>query len=369
MSSTGDAAVLKTVGHDFIRSFVAITVQTFVLGIYAVLVYISGRLLLEKRRAKVSYWTLGAVLLMFFMAFTLWIIDIHNVVLEVQTILLRNPTESLEDRYTRAVDELRPMAYAIDILYAFLTNVGDSVIVWRVYVFWSMSRMKAIVLLPLACLLGSITTSFLVTYCATHVGADIEIGAFRNPPFCRRIQTASYIMTLVTTAVATALIAYKAWEHQRRHKEAFGQLSTQTRTQKVMLMIIESGVLYMLFFLWQVISSLKPSLNNNPSVSFGLTVYNFCTSLIVGIYPTIIVILAHSKHSMLWSGKDSTRSTGHEVIVFKNVHVHRSTHRGELDGPGSATAVPGRTPVTTVNLYEMSNLSSAELPDGNKESL
>ena len=54
-------------------------------------------------------------------------------------------------------------------------------------------------------------TSLMLTYCAVHSGDGIVLGSFQNPPFCRNIQTASYSMTLATTAVATALIAYKTW--------------------------------------------------------------------------------------------------------------------------------------------------------------
>ena len=54
-------------------------------------------------------------------------------------------------------------------------------------------------------------TSMMLTYCATRLGADIELGTYQHPAFCRNIQTASYSMTLTTTAVATALIAYKSW--------------------------------------------------------------------------------------------------------------------------------------------------------------
>ena len=41
----------------------------------------------------------------------------------------------------------------------------------------------------------------MLTYCATRPRADIEIGAYQHPAFYRNIQTASYSMTLATTAV------------------------------------------------------------------------------------------------------------------------------------------------------------------------
>ncbi|KAI0643444.1 hypothetical protein C8Q79DRAFT_1012723 [Trametes meyenii] len=356
MSSSVDAA-WRSVGRDTIRSFVAVTVKTFIIGLYSVLIYMTGRLLLHKHRSKMSYWTASAVLIMFAMVLALWIIDIHNVIAEVQLTLLSNSTDSPAAIYAAAKHKLTHLAYAEDILYAFLTNVGDSIIIWRVYAFWSTSQGKWVLILPLACLLGSLTTSVLVTYCATGVGANIEQGAFRDPPFCRNVQTASYAMTLVTTAVATALIAYKTWEYRRLHKEAFGKYTQQTRSQKVMLLLIESGILYFLFFLVQVILTVKPvhaSVAKHPNVGFGLTIWDFNTSVIVGMYPTLIVILAHSKHSILHTEADAEDHTPYSGIVFK------STRRTEVATASTSTTRATRAPhATTVDLYEMSRVSSA----------
>ena len=73
-------------------------------------------------------------------------------------------------------------------------------------------------------------------------------------------------MPLATSGVATALIAYKAWcvlvfltevlsvsriltrKYRHAHLKAFGKSSPQTRIQKLMILLIESGVVYMLFF-------------------------------------------------------------------------------------------------------------------------
>ena len=108
----------------------------------------------------------------------------------------------------------------------------------------------------------------MLSYCAARLGANIALCTYQHPVFCRNIQTASYSTTLATTGVATILIGYKTWyvpgadarpgivhidddglsrEYRQTHLEAFGKMSRQTRTQKIMLMLVESGVIYMLF--------------------------------------------------------------------------------------------------------------------------
>ena len=46
--------------------------------------------------------------------------------------------------------------------------------------------------------------------------------------------------------MATDIVEFR--EARRTWLDAFGKLPPQTRTQRVMLILIESGILYMLFF-------------------------------------------------------------------------------------------------------------------------
>ena len=58
---------------------------------------------------------------------------------------------------------------------------------------------------------SSLAASAMLTYCAVRLGADIDLGQYQHPAFCRDIQTVSYSMTLAITTIATLLIGYKAW--------------------------------------------------------------------------------------------------------------------------------------------------------------
>ena len=51
----------------------------------------------------------------------------------------------------------------------------------------------------------------MLTYCVSRLGGDIVNGSFTRPEFCRNMQTVSYAIPAVTTAVATVLIGIKAW--------------------------------------------------------------------------------------------------------------------------------------------------------------
>ncbi|KAI0691360.1 hypothetical protein C8T65DRAFT_745483 [Cerioporus squamosus] len=290
---------------------------------------------------------------MFGLALALWMIDIHMVVSEVQMTLLSDSTDSLASLYAAAKSHNLRFAAVENILYAYMTVIGDGVIIWRVYAFWSYGKEKLFVLLPIVSLVGSITTSLMLTYCAVHSGDGIVLGSFQNPPFCRNIQTASYAMSLATTTVATALIAYKTWQHRRMYIDAFGKQSRRTRTQNVMFMLIETGILYMLFFLVQVVlstKSLNESISKSPVGSFAVTMYQYSTSTIVGSYPTVIVVLVNSKHSVLKPDGETTFMNS-STLLFN--HTTRRT-----DQLASA-----RPPETSIDLYEMAGADKGEEPD------
>ncbi|GJF00167.1 hypothetical protein PsYK624_164460 [Phanerochaete sordida] len=189
---------------------------------------------------------------------------------------------------------------ADDVIYAYMTNVGDGIIISRVFAIWGNGPTIFVVIVLLAPLGGSLLSSALLTYCAARLGPDIMLGAYQNPPFCRNMQTVSYSATLLTTASATSLILYKTWSYRRIHIDVFGGAWSRTPVQNFLLLLVESGVLYMLFFAVQVIVSLdavNTRINQNAVLALAFTVYEYNSSIIVGIYPTIVVILARTHTS------------------------------------------------------------------------
>ncbi|KAI0324669.1 hypothetical protein GY45DRAFT_1375361 [Cubamyces sp. BRFM 1775] len=372
-SSDSDAAIWKDIGTNLLNSFVAVTVETFFIAVYSILVLETARLLLRRTRTRVSVYTCIVVLIMFGLALALWIIDIHNLVTIIQMTLLSTSTAPLSDVYSRAVRKTLRLASVEDVVYSYMTILGDTIIIWRVYAFWSRGKEKLVLIVPIAFLFGSISTSMMLSYCAARLGADITLGTYQHPAFCRNIQTASYLTTLTTTGVATILIGYKAWAYRKLHLGAFGTTSrhTQTRTQKIMLLLLESGVIYMCVFAVQVIMSV-PSVNNGiekqPALALALTIYQYCLSLIVGIYPTIIVVLVNSKHSLL-SNSESQSSTAHGGIKFRST-IGTSTRMTEstrynTDSSAMAMVASCSAPSpTTVDLYEMSRMSNERKTGG-----
>jgi len=105
-------------------------------------------------------------------------------------------------------------------------------------------------------------------------------------------------MVFATTTVATVLIAIKTWQYRQTIKPMVNSAGRRSQVEKVMTLLVESGMLYLLFFLVQVIGNI-PGVEAKNASSFAFLVYSYSTSVIVGLYPTIIVVLAHSQHAVL----------------------------------------------------------------------
>ncbi|KAK7037496.1 hypothetical protein VNI00_010988 [Paramarasmius palmivorus] len=145
----------------------------------------------------------------------------------------------------------------------------------------------------------------MLTYCVARLGGNIVLGAFRDPAFCRNTQAISYAAPAATTAVATILIGIKARTYFRVSRQ-YGlgdtRLSKRSKAEGIVVLLLESGLAYFLFFLAQVITvipSVKSALNADPNLRFATSVFSYQTSCIVGMYPTIIICLVHARRSVM----------------------------------------------------------------------
>lgn len=140
--------------------------------------------------------------------------------------------------------------------------------------------------------------AFLVAYCAAQ-STDLEFGAFTNPYFCRKIQHTSYWLQFVMACVATTLIGYKTWyvtlvclsdqmslrfahfntytgcrvcqfrRYRRMVKTLIGKETTwRSPVSKAMLIMLDTGLIYALFFVCPSSAKLSDStvLTHAPSL-------------------------------------------------------------------------------------------------------
>lgn len=309
-----ETATLQSIGKSLVRTFAAIVVETFLLALYAVCAVKACSVLLRKGYTRVSVINLTIVVILFLLAVSLFIIDVINYVSEVTTSFIHHPDVPLSQSFASARDSIFSLAAVIDALYAYMTILGDAVIIWRVYVFWGQGKRRWVLVIPWTMLLGSLVSSALLTYCVAKLGTEIIDGAFKKPEFCRSIQTTSYSMAAATTFAATVLIGITTWEYRRSIKPRLSRAGGVTQVEKILILLVESGFLYFLFFLAQVIGNtprVSAAVLAREDLTFSYLVYSFSTSIIVGMYPTLIIVLANSRRAVLDEAVTTAVSTWH----------------------------------------------------------
>ncbi|EPS93963.1 hypothetical protein FOMPIDRAFT_1135145 [Fomitopsis schrenkii] len=358
MSSLSDADVetLRQIGEDTVKNIVSLVVEAILWTIYFVLTFKAGLILLfVTRRSLASIWIFAIIVLMFLLDTATSIIDVNNAIREITLTLTSDSPLSLSDRY--ALTDSLPWPVQSS-LYAFESNLGDVIIIWRTYAFWRNGRERWMLALPTLCLVGSLITSGLISFCAARVVQDPGAGDFDNPPFCKNVQLSSYVTTLATTAVATLMICYKTWEY--RHVIG-GQMhrinNRKTRVERILALLIESGVIYFLFFLEAVITDTGNIGNlesSTPQLAFASQIWTYMTSHILGIYPVVVVILVHSQKSYIEDttivaaapsdfASGSSRSHWGSRPSFPRVIQIHQTHAVELDALDCADPPRKRT--------------------------
>ncbi|KAJ7666218.1 hypothetical protein DFH06DRAFT_1386331, partial [Mycena polygramma] len=313
---------LRSIGLDLVKTFVAISNETILLTIYGVLVLKTSLVLFlnDRWRQRSSKITLFGILIMFAISIVLWALDMADFIMEVKLSFIDDPDLPLSARLANARLFIFPNIAAIDALYSYMSLIGDGIIIWRV---WNLKSYYSpwVILFPLALLFGSVVATVMLTYCVAAVGSEIVVGTFQKPAFCRNVQTATYAMALATTATATILIGFTTWNFRKAIKPMLsGTVVTsggrarrrRSPVENVLLLLVESGVLYFLFFAIQVVGVI-PRVHDwvltKPGVSFAFTMFSYCSSVIVGIYPTAVVVLAHLQTSVLDDAASDATST------------------------------------------------------------
>jgi len=242
------------------------------------------------------------IIILFCGAVTLFSIDISSFARQVAITLIHDPDLPIDQKVAAANDVVFKGAAVDDALYAYMTILGDAVIVWRVHALWIQGKRRWFLSILWALLFGSVVTDVILTYCVARLGTEIIDGAFQKPAFCKSIQTVSYAMPTATTFAATIMIGITTWEYRRTIAPGLQSIGNVSRVEKVMIMLVESGLFYFLFFLYQVIGNIpvvSSGIFAREDLGFADLVFSFSTSIFVGWYPTLIIILAHSDRAVL----------------------------------------------------------------------
>ncbi|KAJ7616070.1 hypothetical protein FB45DRAFT_935232 [Roridomyces roridus] len=175
-----------------------LALSTFFYGIYFVLFFISMYLLMRRSQTGESIYrtaVFNSALLLFILITSHWIMILARIFLAFQ-----------EERNAELflADSRQSTALAQNTIVVFCTLIGDSLIIHRLWVVWSGS--KLVLIFPVVSLLGLTVDSFVSDYVNWRY-ADV----FANPSL-----KVGAVLTLLTNVYCTALITWRIWAVTRR---------------------------------------------------------------------------------------------------------------------------------------------------------
>ncbi|ETW82608.1 hypothetical protein HETIRDRAFT_416733 [Heterobasidion irregulare TC 32-1] len=241
-----------------------------------------------------------------------WIGDMDMVLSELWDLDPRNCTASYystEDGFSEA----ETVASYTDVYLSIINYVlSDAIVIWRVWIMWGRSAKVLIVLGSLS--FGSIlATAIWVPFGGLGSNNIIII----------------YSSTLAINAIATMLMAVKAWQHRRLIKAQLRNVEWKSQAGSILVLLVESGVIYCAIWIIFLVSWVCASITFDITTQAINEILPGIAIQVSGIYPTAIISLTGLQRTT-WDmtiGKNISQNTPHAEmrLVTRNTRSGTST--------------------------------------------
>ncbi|KAF7351646.1 hypothetical protein MSAN_01597200 [Mycena sanguinolenta] len=202
---------------------------------------------------------------------------------------------------------------ACEVLFDSLFLMGDTIVLWRT---WTLCPdQKVLVLGPITLWFGGFTCLMSLIGIAVQNGTSSAwtIGVY-DASTTLRLSMATAALSAATNFFSTLLISGKAW--QRRDLFTAPHLSTNgpgTKTHKILSLLIESGFLY--FAIW-IIAMLNFYLDWKAPLLQAIL--RGAYDMVMGTYPTVIIILVHMDYTF-WDSTNGSTTINSSTRMFSTI--------------------------------------------------
>ncbi|KAK7466174.1 hypothetical protein VKT23_004894 [Stygiomarasmius scandens] len=349
MSASQQSLPLSDPDVSVLKDWIAETALSFLLcGVYLTLstttIYLFTRrkLLTSQHKSKI---------ILFFLTTLMLFTSLTSIILRAQFAISQVPLLGFNPP---DAEDVTPFLTNSVVVTAFLDRfnyvLSDGIVVWRAWILFPRNLTVKIILS--ICVIGSAAGAFINVGIATKRVltsgyTDSDSGKF-NP----------LIMTLplfCTNVIATGLIGCKAWYHRRDIKKNLGSTySSTSRIQKILLLLVESGIIYCV--LWIVYAYIGVSTQSNSSLSFAL--YAVIMPNLSAIYPTLIVLIAALEHVRTDSSDVHNLSLSQSIrfASLGQLATNTTFTSSQTNGMGPVTVVENRS-IEMEELYKCEDAS------------
>ncbi|KAK1222918.1 hypothetical protein PQX77_014195 [Marasmius sp. AFHP31] len=212
-------------------------------------------------------------------------------VMSLQNLLIKDVRVPIRAKNAAFIAKYRTVGVVGQVLFPIVVVIGDSIVIWRA---WALSAgNKKIMFVPVLLQLALTGTSFAWIGCFVDAGMPTEI-----PETCYKINTATYILTMLTNIAGTSVIGYTTWCYRKAISKYLNSCRHQTRAEKVLVLLVESGVLYTSLWIIQRAVLVAPANSTVVDQTFR-QISSVAVAQLVGMYPTAIIVLVFLQRS-LW---------------------------------------------------------------------
>ncbi|KAI9433156.1 hypothetical protein H4582DRAFT_2131786 [Lactarius indigo] len=285
-------------------------IQSVLYGIYASLVPVSTYIMMKKGLRLLSQKILfGVILFMFSLSTAYLAVSIADLITLIKTWYLsmglsestgtNSPTEALLILF----NALTPINYALT----------DGVVVWRAWIICR-DEYRKLLRVPIVMLVLTMLTVAATIGIRVFINTDPIRDKNRLATIINVFQEITLISSLLTNILGTSVISLKAWRYRRWIVTDLQRVvNLRTKTERVLALLVESGVFYIFSGVRMVTSLLKKGANSSLIQSMLVAssfirlpgshimlgnVYSQAAVHMAGMYPVIVVVLVSREASM-----------------------------------------------------------------------
>lgn len=242
--------------------------ETFFFGIYSAVFLISSIFMLSKRPST----------------------PVRNYMLAVSAVMYAVSAIHWATNMSIAAKSLRagvPLISAFEMLViVYLPTINyilsDGIVLWRAWVVWGPHRRLTVFAPPL---LSLVCTLILSVAGAVFVYLSDDYESKREGSVSRYLGWTVWGFSVGTNLWATSLICIRTWQHRIALRSLFGKETAISTAEKLLIFMVESGVLYLCIWVVYMTLSFIQWLGSLVLIIDSAIVQ------VVGIYPMTIVVL------------------------------------------------------------------------------
>ncbi|KAJ7124382.1 hypothetical protein C8R44DRAFT_783409 [Mycena epipterygia] len=318
MNSSSHIAAVEQALFDSVKLVPGMIIESALFGVLSLLVLFSTVTLFQRGiEFRPRLFMLVATLTMYVASGTHWGLNLYTMMREIR------------DSDGWAALPIQPRyrwSVASTIALSFNFWISDVVVMWRACVLWAWHRY--------------VKLAFIVLLTAPVLLAIIDVSVSR--PASSFIPNAyglsALFVSLFSNLWATSLVGYKAWVHRKNIQVYIGNESTKSAASSILVILTESGFLYCGTLAVFIVASVI----GTKSYTFFTYVISCAAPQLVGLYPTIIILLVAFRKTHCDQSFTYSTPTRSGLVVEPMVFAAVSHTRSTMISTGSAIGMEER---------------------------